>query len=116
MKITVNPKTGAMEFDATPEEAVALMNLQQEVTNAVEAQEASRELVDAVDQSGLTTAQYLAWDFLVQHENATDGVTTSAVGRHLRITAVAASSRLQTLVGKGYAERLAKGRYRALCP
>ncbi len=39
MKISVNPSTGAMEFDATPEEAVALMKLQHEVTVAKETAE-----------------------------------------------------------------------------
>jgi len=105
-----------MEFDATPEEAVALMQLQREVNSAEEAVADNAELAAAADSAGLTKAQYLVWDYLVQHENVNDGVTCAAIARELKITNMAASGRCQTLVEKGFAERITRGRYRAVCP
>lgn len=116
MKISVNPRTGAMEFDATPEEAVALMNLQQQVAVAQETAAETAEVEAAADSAGMTQTLYLAWDYLVQHENAVNGVTTSAVARALRITRTAASSRLQSLLEQGFVERISRGRYKAVCP
>ena len=116
MKITVNPQTGAMEFDATPEEAVALMSLQAQVKDAQEQVAENAEVAAAADSAGLTQANYLVWDYLVQHENVDAGITVTAVARHLRITPAAASSRLGHLVEQGFAERISRGRYKAVCP
>jgi len=105
-----------MEFEATPEEAVALMQIQAEVSGAKETSVEKAAVAAAADSAGLTQAQYLVWDYMVQHENSPDGVTCAAIARNLRITNMAASSRCQALVGRGFAQRISRGRYRAVCP
>lgn len=118
MRIVINPKTGAMEFDATPDEAVAMMRLQQtqaEVRNGNHVRGES-EVTSAAIDAGLTEALYLAWDFLVQRDSVKDGVTVAAMARHLRISRSAAGSRLYKLVAYGYAKRMSRGRYKAVMP
>lgn len=112
----MNPATGAMEFDATPEEAVEMMKLHQEVSATQERAQETEEILAAANESGLTTAQYTTWNYLVENENSPNGVTVSAVARQLRITHTAASARLQDLARRGLAERIMRGRYRAVCP
>ena len=117
MRIVINPQTGAMEFDATPDEAVALMRLQSQVGEGQSRNgRGETEVTSAAIEAGLTEALYLAWDYLVQRDSSKDGVTVAAVARHLRISRSAASSRLHKLVRYGYAKRMTRGRYKAVCP
>jgi len=117
VRIVINPSTGAMEFDATPDEAVALMRLQHQVGEArSNGSRGESEVTSAAIEAGLTEALYLAWDFLVQRENSKDGITVAAVARHLKVSRSAASSRLHKLLALGYVKRMSRGRYKAVCP
>lgn len=125
MRVSVNPSTGAMEFDASPEEAVALMRLQQNGSSEkIETPKPALTVpVDkdtsgwcSGDEAGLTKTQYETWDYLVQHGDAGAGVTCAAVARHFQITSSAASCRLNNLVLMNFAQRVQRGRYMAVCP
>lgn len=116
MRIAINPQTGAMEFEATPQEAVVLMRLQAEGAKPPRVPVSVETVPVEADAAGLTEPLYRTWKYLVAHENTKLGVTLSSLARHLRVTNPAAGFRVNKLIQLGYAERVSRGRYRAVCP
>lgn len=123
MKITLNPTTGEMSFEVNSiADALALLqNSANGVTpKAVEAEHddpvISDELKRKADEVGLSVALYAAWEYLVQNENKRGGCSSMHVARALRISRLAAASRLQHLYQRGFAKRIDRGRYVARTP
>lgn len=121
MKVTINPLTGEVSFDLdlTVDEALSIarqikVETQPEAAPDAPASE-SPPLCRETATAELTNDQYMTWQYLVDNENAVNGVTVAAVARHLRLNRGAANHRLVTLVKLGFAERISRGRYRAAC-
>jgi hypothetical protein len=62
----------------------------------------------------LTPVMRETWEYLHVIVDAGGGDTTREVADGLRISVHAATWRLNQLIARGYAERVARGRYRAL--
>ncbi len=64
----------------------------------------------------LTRPLHAVWSFLVDHEKDPNGATVSGVERALGLSNGTANSRLCRLTNMGYAERVGRGRYKAITP
>jgi len=124
MKVTVTAN-GEVVLDITNgdgQAALDLIHALQEDARRKEVsasrQEASRAAATMVPISGtkeLNEIQYRTWSYLCDNDVA-GGVHVSQVAHAFGINNMAANSRLLTLHKAGYAERTAKGYYRALTP
>lgn len=78
----------------------------------------SRESQTMVPTGGtgkLNTIQYRTWEYLCENDIAS-GVHVSQVAHAFGLSNTSANARLVTLFNLGYAQRVAKGYYRALTP
>jgi len=62
----------------------------------------------------LNQLQYRTWEYLTENDNP-DGIHISQIARAFGISVAAANTRAITLHKLGYAKRIHKGYYRALC-
>jgi hypothetical protein len=113
MHITIDPVTGKIEMDtngSTPAEvAGTLLSIQKEMRKQL-AEEARGNRPAPVDLGNIGAE---LWDYLVDNDNPR-GVHVGAIARHFGIDNGVAASRCQHLLDEKHAERVSKGRYRAV--
>lgn len=77
--------------------------------------EATPERLAAAKEMGLRFGSYQIWEFLVDNESRTRGMSVDDVMRRFKLTRSAAGQRLVKLVEHGYATRVSRGHYKPAC-
>ena len=114
MKVRVLPD-GTMEFDATPVEAVELMQAQQAKTRERQQLKREVEASRAAEGNSLDGVSYRTWSWLVDNDTP-EGIHISRVAAAFGLSNTTANQRLLTLVQSGYAKRVHRGYYRTTEP
>jgi hypothetical protein len=111
--VIINVTNG--ETDKALEMIHALQADARRKTLSTDRSEVGKQAQTKVSGSNLNAIQYRTWEYLCENDNS-GGVHVSQVARAFAVSNAAANSRLSTLYQLGYANRVAKGYYRALTP
>lgn len=77
--------------------------------------EATPDRLNAAKEMGVAFGHYQVWEFLVDNDSRSHGVTSMDVMRRFKITRGSANQRLIRLTKLGYAKRVGRGAYKAAC-
>lgn len=114
MKVTTTINgTEIMIEDADYKEIIDFVD---HIKKASDKEETIKDKKEKIDHSvELSGKHFETWDYLGDHE-CKEGVTASALARALNTTEGAIYARMSYLIERGYAIRLARGRYKAMIP
>lgn len=107
MKVQLNDD-GSMEFDVQCEDDIILLK---KITEKKDEKQIRKDDLNAV--GAMNKWEYETYCYLVDHD-CEEGVAIDAMHRALDITNGAAYTRCATLVKRGHAKRVGRGRYKAI--
>lgn len=129
MKVTYNPRSGEFGFEDV-DSAVAFAERVQAGTpvpltagvpeavkpTALRPHPELEVMGVTMSESGLSYPMFTTWKYLVERDGDKNPVEVQKIARALKCKPSAMAHRLAQLVNIGYAERVARGRYRAALP